>query len=347
MKNLYIPKTLKVGYQERDGTYTGKLAFIVYIDDKGKLRKETSWRNWCKHFLDDCANVPTEGFVLNKGVGGQRQSWGWNARNEYIRVYDPRGWEFEISVANLLYILQECTSTKGKGLEGEFVYSWDGKELVLLPVDTYEYEQSSNFTKDQAKKVTKVDMEEGRQYRFKDGKVATYLGRHACTEERNITLKLNLKKHHVFKFVKEKESEWGYNYTLQKGFTKLAEVLEKDEGYADKLETFLKGTMCNPIVDYKWVETFPPERFDYWNSAKGRAFWKESKDSESIYMSRFVTHKSYRKALPISVTQDLNSVFDLCTNYRYAYNSPEDTVTEGKYFIKPIFILESGEEIEL
>jgi hypothetical protein len=41
------------------------------------------------------------------------------------------GFEFEISIPNLLYILQECTSTKGKGLDGEFVYAWDGKDFSI------------------------------------------------------------------------------------------------------------------------------------------------------------------------------------------------------------------------
>jgi hypothetical protein len=40
----------------------------------------------------------------------------------------PRGFEFEISIPNLLYILQECNSTKG--LDGEFVYAWDGKGIT-------------------------------------------------------------------------------------------------------------------------------------------------------------------------------------------------------------------------
>src|SRR6056300_218958 len=98
---LYIPKKINVGYQKRGGTYTGKLAYIIYWDDKGVLRKETSWQSWRDQKIDntEIENVPIEGFVLNKGVGGQRESWGWNARNEYIRVYDPRGFEFEISVA--------------------------------------------------------------------------------------------------------------------------------------------------------------------------------------------------------------------------------------------------------
>jgi O-acetyl-ADP-ribose deacetylase (regulator of RNase III) len=36
---LIIPDKLKIGFQKREGTYTGKLAFVVYIDSKGVLRK--------------------------------------------------------------------------------------------------------------------------------------------------------------------------------------------------------------------------------------------------------------------------------------------------------------------
>lgn len=43
---IYIPNKLKVGFQNRSGTYTGKLAYIIYYDQKGKLRKEPSWNNW-------------------------------------------------------------------------------------------------------------------------------------------------------------------------------------------------------------------------------------------------------------------------------------------------------------
>lgn len=179
MERLLIPDTIKVGYQERNGTYTGKLAYVIYYDEKGKLRKETSWQNWRDRNInpDEFKNEPTEGFVLNKGVGGARESWGWNTRNEYIRVFDPRGFEFEISVANLLFILQECNSIKGKGLEGQFVYSWEGTELVLLPTNCFEYKQSSEFTSNKSKKIAKEDMLPGRRYLDKRGEELLYLGR--------------------------------------------------------------------------------------------------------------------------------------------------------------------------
>lgn len=71
-RDLLIPQKIKVGYQDRSGTYTGRLAYVIYYDQKGKLRKEASWQNWRDKQIepDDFENIPTEGFVLNKKVGG-------------------------------------------------------------------------------------------------------------------------------------------------------------------------------------------------------------------------------------------------------------------------------------
>lgn len=175
---LIIPDKLRVGFQKREGTYTGKLAFVVYIDSKGVLRKERSWERWRHTDIAsiDYDNVPTEGFVLNKGVGGNR-TWGWHHRNEYIRVYDPRDFEFEISVANLLFILRECDCNKGKGLEGKFVYAWDRDNLVLLPVGCADYKSSKNFTELQDKSVKAKELIPGATYITKQQEKLTYLGR--------------------------------------------------------------------------------------------------------------------------------------------------------------------------
>lgn len=72
MRNsIFIPKTINVGYQDRLGTYTGKLAYVIYYDEKGKLRKETSWNGWRDKNIpnNEYDNIPTEGFVLNKKAG--------------------------------------------------------------------------------------------------------------------------------------------------------------------------------------------------------------------------------------------------------------------------------------
>lgn len=178
---MNIPKKLKIGYQNRNGTYTGKLAYVIYYDDKGKLRKEKSWEGWRDKEIDpdEFDNVPTEGFVLNKKVGGVKESYGWDTRMEYCRVYDPRGFEFEITIPNLLMILENCDSIKGKGLVGEFVYGWDGASLVLVPtnsslyIDTLKTEQELSETTFLGAK----DLKPGYKYMSFSGTEYIYIGR--------------------------------------------------------------------------------------------------------------------------------------------------------------------------
>lgn len=178
-QQLFIPDKINVGFQKRTDTYTGQLAYIIYFDKKGVLRKETSWQSWRDNKIKPVQfdNTPTEGFVLNKGVGGARQSYGWNARNEYIRVYDPRDFEFEISLANLLFILKEGDCSRGKGLEGKFVYAWDKNNLVLLPASSQDYKISASFTDLQDKSVSVKDLVPGASYLTRKQEQLVYLGR--------------------------------------------------------------------------------------------------------------------------------------------------------------------------
>jgi len=178
--NIFVPKTINVGYQNRSGTYTGKLAYIIYTDEKGVLRKEGSWNSWRDHNIEPNTfdNEPTSGFVLNKKVGDTCSHW--NFRQAYCRVYDPRGFEFEITIENLLYILENTNSIVGKGLEGEFVYGWDGKDLVLLPTCSADYKEIESYSKTvlEAKSITGKMLVVGNTYLGKDGKHYVYLGKH-------------------------------------------------------------------------------------------------------------------------------------------------------------------------
>lgn len=187
--NIFIPTKINVGFQNRKDTYTGKLAYIVYYDEKGKLRKETSWQNWRDKDIpnEEFENEPMEGFVLNRRAGGVEESWGWNPRKTYCRVYDPRGFEFEITIANLLWILENCNSIKGKGLEGEFVYGWDGKELVLVPVESPDYKeiQEKNKIVHNNEFIKAKDLIVGATYETLKGDRYVYMGRFDKFEEQS------------------------------------------------------------------------------------------------------------------------------------------------------------------
>lgn len=177
---IFIPKIINVGYQNRSGTYTGKLAYVIYTDEKGVRRKEASWNSWRDHTIepDTFNNEPTSGFVLNKKVGDTCSHW--NFRQAYCRVYDPRGFEFEITIENLLYILENTNSIVGKGLEGDFVYGWDGKDLVLLPTCSSDYKEIEQYSKTvlEAKSITAKMLKIGCTYLGKDGNHYVYLGKY-------------------------------------------------------------------------------------------------------------------------------------------------------------------------
>jgi hypothetical protein len=62
-------------------------------------------------------------------------------------------------------------------LEGQFVYAWEGTELVLLPCHSVDYKNSQNFTDLQGKSVGAKELKEGVTYLTKKQEELTYLGK--------------------------------------------------------------------------------------------------------------------------------------------------------------------------
>lgn len=86
---LFIPTKLKVGFVHREDTYSRRLAYIIYYDSKGVLRKKTSWKNWRDKSIEpiEIDNTPHSGFILNKDV--KRYNWSYySSGRSMIRVSD-------------------------------------------------------------------------------------------------------------------------------------------------------------------------------------------------------------------------------------------------------------------
>lgn len=232
--NLYIPKTIKVGYQNRNDTFTKKLAYVIYTDDKGVLRKEKSWNSWRDLTLgeDSFQNEPTSGFMLNKSVN--RYDWShFSSGRSYIRVHDPRGFEFEISNENLLGILMD-TNCNHRVLEGEFIYSWNGTELVLLPCNSEVYQSAQDFTKAQTGSIKSEDLIPGHLYLSKKMEEYVYLGKFRWGSEK--------KKKYIFLEMKR------YNLYLEKD----SNPIHKDYMFIDmsSLSRFSKRISDCPVAYY-------------------------------------------------------------------------------------------------
>jgi hypothetical protein len=172
---MFIPKTICIGFQNRVDTSTGKLAYIIYYDELGKIHKEKSWNDWRDEEIPsiNLPNLPQSRFIINKGLD---RSSRWGSGRSVIRIYDPRDFEFEISVDNLIGILTHSDILKREITE-QCVFAWAGSELVLLPINSDVYHESLTFTAKQSNKVSTKSLIVGHDYaQKKNDSVLTYMG---------------------------------------------------------------------------------------------------------------------------------------------------------------------------
>jgi hypothetical protein len=255
MKTIFIPRNIKVGYQERKYTYSGKLAYVIYTDHENKLRKESSWQSWRDDKIDSDSftNEPMDGFVLNKHAGGY--SSGWNHRQSYIRVYDPRGFEFEITLDNLLYILENVNSIKGKGLDGKFVYAWDKTDLVLIPVAAPDYKEAKEYSDMlfDSDTLKGNDLILGAKYNTKQGKVVTYLGRFDYFPE-GVRRKKTIKKYF---FRTDNNNRWSMYENVSSLKNKIISLADETcaENYAEMISDLQRESIYSPEDKSKFKYT--------------------------------------------------------------------------------------------
>lgn len=179
---FYIPKKLKIGYNEREQQYVPRLAFINYYRPQGDLRFKKTFDDWIDKNVptEEYDNIPTEGFVIDNGA--ERNEYKQFADTpDYIQVYDPRGFEFQISTQNLMFLLNFCEIKTGKLLTGKFVYAWIGEKgnnVQLLPVIALEYQDSLDYMQimETGKKATMSSLEVGKIYYRKNGERFVFLG---------------------------------------------------------------------------------------------------------------------------------------------------------------------------
>lgn len=244
--NLFIPTKIRVGFQERTDTFTGKLAYIIYYDEKGKIRKEISWEQWRNKKIDvlEFENKPRNNYVFNKGVNRYGH---WGSGRSVVRVYDPRDFEFEITVDNLIGILMHSDVSKRDIVE-ECVFAWAGTELVLLPANSEEYQNSVKYTEKQSMKISARSLIKGATYgKKKSDEQVIYLGFFDYYEASGYSYLASQKhkgKRHVFVNRKALESgnRWEVPFVIPSMET-LATVVsdESAEDYATLVEKFFNS----------------------------------------------------------------------------------------------------------
>lgn len=103
-------------------------------------------------------NELMEGFEVAKSV---RRSGGWNgAGNVVWRVFDPRGFELEISSENLARII-DCTNIDKGSIAGKCIWGRDGSNNVLLPEASDVYSEAVTFDKKLKNSITEKNVNVG------------------------------------------------------------------------------------------------------------------------------------------------------------------------------------------
>lgn len=259
MSQLYIPKRIKVGYVNREDTYTKKLAYVIYYDDKGVLHKEKSWEGWRDKSIEpqEFDNKPQSGLSLNKDI--KRYNWShFSSHRTMIRVYDPRGIEFEITTENLIGVLMNSDCSK-RGLSGEYVFAYSGKDLVLLPTTSEEYEKAVNYTALQSSKILTKDLVPGCSYKTKKQEDVIYVGKFMWYEfswYKSNQPSRKGKKMHIFTSGGKHKTD-GYNFTTKSNLEFLAQK-NSDEivsNYADIIDDLKKNPHSADIVKFELVPT--------------------------------------------------------------------------------------------
>ena len=136
------------------------LGFMVPYEDNyaGKKRVETVNR-WLRGYwyeddkTDDenetkiLKNVPMTGFKVVDFASR------WSTSNKLARVYDPNGYELEISIENLIDLILNTVIENGE-IKAELVWARDGANNRLIRLDSDEYKEAVRTTEKSKKKVS-------------------------------------------------------------------------------------------------------------------------------------------------------------------------------------------------
>lgn len=167
---MIIPREIIVGYQNRNESFGNRLGFITAMYD-GKMKFENAFKSWVKIDPDTFTNEPTSGFVVNFA-----NPCSYGDREAFIRMWDPRGFEFEITLDNFMMLLLNNSMEEGGVLKGEFIYGWVGtisKRVTLIDpkkLDNYDIHvkvsndfvkrfTSAQIIKEVEKKKTSIDFD--------------------------------------------------------------------------------------------------------------------------------------------------------------------------------------------
>ena len=123
---------LTIGFQSRNDTYSNKLGFIIPTNEAQSNKNFTKWIDK-KIPLKNITNDPISGFVFNKNI---QRKFSYST-SEKMRVFHPEGFEFEITMNNLSFIIANA-NINAQEIMCDCVLGWFRGSVYLVPSHTEE-----------------------------------------------------------------------------------------------------------------------------------------------------------------------------------------------------------------
>jgi hypothetical protein len=183
LSTIRIPEKVYVGFQGRRSQDEVPLGFMTpWSDDKAGQKRRDTVDSWAKGYYGGSEktfnsvmleNKPMIGFKVGRSI---RRHGGWNGSGaSYIRVEDPRGFELEITIENLVMCMSENLLQDGEIIT-ECVWGRDGNRNILLPTNSEPYRASLATVEKLNNKVSLRDVKPGDEIELMDGTTGIYYG---------------------------------------------------------------------------------------------------------------------------------------------------------------------------
>jgi hypothetical protein len=179
--SIKIPEQVYVGFQGRRSQDEVPLGFMTpYNDDEAGQRRRATVDNWARGYGNSktfnsviLENKPMIGFKIGRAI---RRSGGWNGSGaSYVRIEDPRGFELEITIENLVMCMSDNLLDDGE-IIAECVWGRDGNRNILLPTNSEPYKNSVVLRTKVAAVIPLKEVTVGDEVELITGEKGIYLG---------------------------------------------------------------------------------------------------------------------------------------------------------------------------
>lgn len=184
LSTIKVPEKVYIGFQGRRTQDDVPLGFMTpYGEDQAGQKRMATVDGWARGYYGSTNkafnsvtldNKPMIGFKIGRAV---RRYGRFSGNSSKIRVEDPRGFELEISIENMLMLMNSNIIEDGE-LVAECVWGRDGNANVLLPLNSEPY---AHYLQTQQKKAAVIGLKNvkvGDSIELLTGEKGVYLG--AC-----------------------------------------------------------------------------------------------------------------------------------------------------------------------